>query len=350
MRGKALGWFKSYLSDRKQKVQYQNILSENTCDIQCGAPQGSILAPLLFLVYINDLPKCLERSEAILFADDTNIFITAKNKEELFRIANTELKNVNNWMLSNKLALNTDKSNYILFHERDRSTPTHLYCLGIGNADIVKVSDTKFLGLLIDEKLSWNKHMLSILSKIRRNLGVIRKISPYLTKSVLFQLFHTMIMSHVKYGIMVWHHGNITMKKKIQASANNFIRLIFHMNQTQSVRPTMKESKLLSNNQLFFKEVCKFVQKLENKTIPSGFINLFSDQLRDSNLSTRSNSNYNLPFSRINLTDQAITYHATKAWHSLPPSIKINPQTNCLYSNEAFAKRITQYALTSVDF
>ena len=159
-----------------------------------------------------------------------------------------------------------------------------------------------------------------------------------------------MIMSHIKYGIMVWHHGNITMKKKIQACANNFIRLIFHINQTQSVKATMKEAKLLSNNQLFFKEVCKFFQKLENKTIPSGFIDLFSNQLRESNVSTRSNSNYNLPFSRINLTDQAITYHATKTWHSLPPSIKINARTNCLYSNEAFAKRITQYALTSVDF
>ena len=110
IRGVAYSWFRSYLHGRTQKVMYNGVLSDNTCCINCGVPQGSILGPLLYLIYVNDCSKSLQHSSAILYADDTTLVISAKTYSELFRFMNEDLKNLHQWLCSNKLALNASKT------------------------------------------------------------------------------------------------------------------------------------------------------------------------------------------------------------------------------------------------
>ena len=147
VKGSALRLFKSCLTHREQVCKIDNIISTPK-NIKCGVPQGSNLGPLLFLLYINDLPNCLVNSVPAMFADDTNITISAKNAEDLEEKLNNELNNVHNWLLANKLTVNVDKTEYMLIGSRQRlagidSEPV----INIGGKNLRRVSKAKSLGI-----------------------------------------------------------------------------------------------------------------------------------------------------------------------------------------------------------
>ena len=126
--------------------------------LSCGVPQGSILEPLLFLIYVNDFPKFLTTGKPLVFADDTNVFFSEKAFEKLFAVANQQLKNINNWLTSNKLSLNIDKTYYIVFHTPHSKIPENTN-LQLRNANLKRVQCIKFLGVFVHENLSWKPHM-----------------------------------------------------------------------------------------------------------------------------------------------------------------------------------------------
>ena len=172
IRGIAQDWITSYLSNRTQHVSYDGHASDNL-EITCGVPQGSILGPQLFILYVNDMCNVSKLLKFILFADDTNIFYSQDRLPELVNVLNTELDNMYTWFCVNKLSLNVAKTNYILFgnyrHEQ------HV-ALRIKDINIERVEATKFLGVIIDESLSWNNHINSVKSKLAKVSSVIYKV------------------------------------------------------------------------------------------------------------------------------------------------------------------------------
>ena len=187
--GTALEWFKSYLSNRKQYISTQEI-SESCLDIICGVPQGSILGPLLFLIYVNDLFKASNHLMEVMFADGTNLFLPHKNIDTLFAIINVELENVSTWFKSNKLSLNVDKTKRSLFHflSKRQFLPLTLPNL-IEDIHIKSEHVTKILGVFIDENLSWKQHIEILSSKISKSIGILYKSKNVLSKQCLNQLY-----------------------------------------------------------------------------------------------------------------------------------------------------------------
>ena len=163
IRGKALAWFSSYLSNRTQYVSVNDHISSHL-KVTCGVPQGSVLGPLLFLIYINDLPQSSKKLSSYLFANDTNIYFESENLCQLEKVVNNELKHVKKWLYVNKLALNVDKTNLIIFHSRQRSLSKTVN-IKIGKVHVKQAKYVKFLGLLLDENLSWMYH----LSELRKS-------------------------------------------------------------------------------------------------------------------------------------------------------------------------------------
>ena len=173
IRGPALEWFKSYLSDREQYVTV-NGSSSNCLNVTYGVPQGSVLGPLLFLIFINDLPNSTSVLSFYLFADDTNIYFEAENLDKLQRIVNNELKKVKQWHDVNKLSLNIDKTNFIIFKSPQHSSLGTVN-IKIGNQPVKQSRYVKFLGVLLDENLSWKYHLSELSKKLARTCGMFSR-------------------------------------------------------------------------------------------------------------------------------------------------------------------------------
>ena len=173
----SLKWFESYLCDRSQKCSTNGHLS-NTAPVTCGVPQGSNLGPLLFLVYINDLPNCLTSASPRIFADDTNITFAASTMTNLDKAVNLELRNLQRWLITNRLSLNIAKTEFMVIgsNQRIHTLSNNQIDIEIDGKSIKKVKEAKSLGLFIDEHLSWAKHIEEISKKISTAIGTLKCI------------------------------------------------------------------------------------------------------------------------------------------------------------------------------
>ena len=183
--------------------------------ITCGVPQRSILGPLLFLIFVNDLKKSTSL-DPIMFADDTNLFYSHKNIKSLFETVNKELANISTWFQANKLSLNANKTKYIFFHKQRESEniPLKLRVLKIDDIEIKREQSLKFLGVLIDENLTWKNHIELLENKISKNIGVLFKASKLLNMRCLKNIYFALIHSYISYANIAWGSSFKTGLKK----------------------------------------------------------------------------------------------------------------------------------------
>ena len=195
--------------------------------ISCGVPQGTILGPLLFLLYINDLPNCLKHSHPRMFADDTHLTYSAANVHDIDQNLNQDLKSVSEWLAANKLTLNTSKTEFMLIGSRQRirtfhSSPT----LTINETPIKRVDCVESLGLNIDENLSWNKHIDKISKKIASGIGALKRMRPFVPSSTLKYIYSSTIQPHFGYCCVVWDNCSKSSADKLQKLQNRAARML----------------------------------------------------------------------------------------------------------------------------
>ena len=166
IRGLALDWIRNYLSDRYQFVEYNGIQSSSN-EIKCGVPQGSILGPLFFLLYINDICNVSSILNFILFADDTNLFLSHNDLSFMMNTINSELLKLSEWFKANKLSINIQKSSYMIFKTRQKRYIPE-FSIEINNTKIKRVNEVVFLGVVLDENLSWKPHISHTSRKISK--------------------------------------------------------------------------------------------------------------------------------------------------------------------------------------
>ena len=323
IRGVAHDWFCSYLSNRKQLVEINNICS-NIKSIKYGVPQGSILGPLLFSIYVNDLNNCLTLGKCIMYADDTNIFLKSNCYETLYEAANKELVNIDKWLLANRLFLNTDKTHYVIFRTPKTKPPSKKLTISIRNKFISQQPKTKFLGIIFHEHLSWKLHMDFVLRKICVSYGTIKKISKHFDKKTLLVLYNSLIISHIRYCITTWHIGNKTTASKIQRIANKFIRMTFGLHHRANVTDILRNNNIMTIDQITELEITCFMYKYIKGMLPPCFDHFFQNNLVSDNFTkcTRSQSKFYPSFCRLNITKQSLRYRGPLAWNKVPTSIK----------------------------
>ena len=226
IRGTSNNWFRSYLTGRKQYTEVNNMQSR-TMNINCGVPQGSVLGPLLFIIYTNDLPNSLNYTHAILFADDTTIYTKSDNIKTLYQNVNSDLNGLNEWFKANKLSLNVGKTHYMLL--TNNNTPesiTNQYDIKIGMEEIERKKHVKFLGVVIDDNLNWHEHITSTVNKISKITYTLKMIKNTLPKQNLKTLYETLIQPHLNYGITLWGGTHDTHVNKLIVQQKKIIRTI----------------------------------------------------------------------------------------------------------------------------
>ena len=192
-------------------------------NLNCGVPQGSILGPLLFIIYCNDLPKALKSTKCILYADDTTIFYSSDDMNTLYNTMNSELELLSQWYMANKLSLNTSKTQYVLFSKDGRQTYDNLVIRINGNS-INSTNTANFLGLTIDNKLTWEYHIRSCKKRISSGLYALNTAKQFVSEAHLRTLYFSLMHSHITYGILLWgttyqkylHPLEILQKKAIR--------------------------------------------------------------------------------------------------------------------------------------
>ena len=228
-----LEWFRSYLTDRKQYVYY-NSESSNLKPISCGVPQGSVLGPLLILIYINDLPNISTDLKFFLFADDTNISFESDDLIKLEKAVNKELKKLYLWLNVNRLSLNVSKTNFIIFHPYNKPLKQHI-TLKINNKAIMEKYNIKYFGVIMDSHLTWKKHILTVSKKLSRCIGIMCKLRQFMNTNMLKNIYYSLLYSHLVYAIQVWGSACSSEINKILVLQKRAIRIITHNNTFPSV-------------------------------------------------------------------------------------------------------------------
>ena len=275
--GTHLQRFRNYLSNRKQYIQFDGWQKTNYKTMKCGVPQGSILGPLLFLLHINNLQFPSDLLDPIMFADDTNLFYSNKDINTAFLKVNDELQKINEWFISNKLSLNVKKNKYSFFHKPSKKDdiPLVLPKLNINNSEIARTESIKFLGVLLDENLSWKTHIKYIENKISKNIGILFKARPFLNKKSLLSLYYSYIHSYINYGSVSWGSTCRTNLKKINSQQKHALRIIFNKSKFEHTSELFKSSKILNVYKLNIFNTAVFMHKIQGKSAPSIFLPKF---------------------------------------------------------------------------
>ena len=213
IRGMPLELLKSYLTNRKQYTLVNGVSSQQMA-IDIGVPQGSVLGPLLFLLYINDLPLA-SKSIIKMFADDTCLVFSSSNLNELQIMINCEVRKIDDWMASNKLTLNYSKTRFMLTHRKKDNPLLNLY---INNNKIEQVRSFEYLGVTIDEKLSWSEHIKTVETKLSQACGALARLRHHVDHRCLRAMYYGHAYSHLQYSILAWSSVPKYRLKKLTCS------------------------------------------------------------------------------------------------------------------------------------
>lgn len=344
--GVALEWFKNYLSNRKQFVQINDVTSSQLV-ISTGVPQGSILGPLLFLIYINDINNVSRHFHPILYADDTTLISTLcvfGNKEsanELTGGINQELNRIQTWLSANKLSLNTNKTKYMIFHSVNYpEVNLPKLNLQIKGQPIEKVKNFDFLGLTISDTLRWQAHASKIANKISKSVGIMSRLKFFLLKDTLKMIYNSLIVPHLYFSVLAWGFEC----ERLATLQKRAVRIIHRAKYNAHTEPLLKKSGLLSIQDIFDFQCAKFYYKFKHGSLPAYFDDRFfvrNNQIHNHN--TRQSTDLHRFAVNKSKTEKCIRHYIPTLFNNLPVDLKNKFNTHSL---AGFSHNYKQFLLS----
>ena len=239
--GNSLNLVTSYLSDRKHQLRYKGITS-GPQEVTCGVPQGSVLGPLLFLLYINDITSVCAHAKFLLFADDTAILYSAPNMSDLQTVISESFPKVTEWLHANRLSLSISKTFYQVYSSQHSSNDL---IIPVNTMHLKRAQTVKYLGVLVDEDLKFRSHIGKVTGVISRNLGIICRARYLLDKQLLLLLYNALILPYLTYCLVIWGSNYESTMQPIITVQKRAIRLIAGVGRISHTSPLFRELKVL---------------------------------------------------------------------------------------------------------
>ena len=317
LRGNINNLIQSYLTNRNQYVSLNGFDSEIN-NLNIGVPQGSSLGPLLFLIYINDFRLCLNETSSGHFADDTFVMYSNKKLKTIETVVNTELKQVSKWLKLNKLSLNSDKTNLIFFHSKQRILNYDGISIKFDNKRLVPVDNIKYLGMYFDKHLSWDYHIQQLSKKLSRANGIISKLRHNAPIQTCLQVYYAIFYSHLIYGCNIWGLSTIENLNKIEVLQKKCIRLMTFSDFNSHTNNLFLDLKLLKVSDVIKFQQLRLVYDFYNNVLPIDLQNLFLFNSDIHNYQLISIYKNLLHIPRIMTTTygiKSLKYHCAELWN-----------------------------------
>jgi len=330
-------WVQSYITNRQHYSSW-NENNSPTCSLNIGVPQGSILGPLLFLIYINDIVNSSQALTFVLFADDTTVYTSHKYIDTAINSMNNELQRVAKWFDANKLSLNVSKTQTMLLSRKKKLTPS--ISVSIKDQEIARVAKTKFLGVVVDEHLTWKDHIALISNKISKSCGIIFQIRNSLTDSAKKLIYNSLIHPYITYCLNVYASTYPTNLKPLELSQKRAIRALSVVGRRDHTAPLFEHWRILPiKNQITYSSAI-FAFKDINNLIDSNNFLTFNNNPQ---YNLRNNDNLRIPQTSNTHSQKFLKYRAVKDWNAISIDIK---QSNTLAN---FKRKLKVHLMSAID-
>ena len=322
IRGKAKQWFHSYLSDRKQRVVVDGEVSPWST-IRMGVPQGSILGPLLFTLFINDLPSVLQSTKTMLYADDTTIYHSCPDPQQLQEALADDLLRMTSWLKTNHLHINVRKTKLLLLARRGRAHELDRVRLSVNDVEIERQNNVKFLGVIIDSELNWEKHVAAVRRKCIGGLATVRRLRHTLPASLKARLYSALIQPHLDYCAVAWQECSKLQQRRIEQIQNYGMRQILTMpprTSSELLRGVLSWDQLTKRRSILRLQL---MHRCMHGLAPEYLCSRFQTNSTLPNYAkTRGWNNVHLRRPNTDWYKRSFEYQGAKDWNSLPNELK----------------------------
>jgi hypothetical protein len=322
IRGNVNKLFENYLKNRTQYVQIDKCKSQIN-EVTCGVPQGTVLGPILFLIYINDLPNSTN-GQIRLFADDTSLFLREKDPHQLKQHMQIELEKLCQWFTSNRLIINAEKTQFSIYCRKNKHIPDELNILSINNINLLRSHQVKYLGITVDENLNWRNHITNLEKSLIKIVRTFHLVKNWVPRNIKLKIYHAYIHSKIKYGICIYGAAGTVLLNKIQRLQNRAIKTLFNLDFYTPTKNLLFDFKLLSVKDLYKQTISEFVFKQRLQLLPTLFQNYFSTNDKHVPRSTRQSKLLKIYKIKTQQAIHSIRYAGPKIWNELTKELDIN--------------------------
>lgn len=320
----ALKWFESYLTNRKQILSLNGQNSDNL-NTKSGVPQGSILGPLLFLLFINDLPLCLKHTvtNTDMYADDTTVFDIGRSKDDIQHNLQIALNILQSWCENNGMVLNPSKTKVLLITtSQKRSRIRTSLSLKYDNILLDVTTGDKILGVFINQNLKWDMHITFLRNKIAKNLWLLSRIKSNIPLDYRIIFYKAYVQPHLDYCNVIWGNTTKSNLNSLILLQKRACRIILGDRYTTFSESIQKINSLTINQRIILQKA-KFMYRVSQKKIPSYIQDLFQyNTYLSKNLRSSNSLNFIIPKPNIELFKESVSYSGTVLWNSIPADIR----------------------------